>query len=258
MAYIQSMTDQGIGYLSIDRPDKHNAFNAELIAEIKQTLQSLTNNDEARVIIIRSTGKNFCAGADMNWMRAMADYSHEENQKDAQLLADLFYQIYSCPKPTIALANGWVLGGGIGIVSCCDIAIGASNSTYCFSEVKLGLVPATISPFVIRKIGLDAANRYFITADKFDADTALDLKLISEVVTLGDMEDRGVEIAQQIMHNGPHAIAACKALMRDLIPLRTETIEKTSQLIAKLRVSEEAQEGLSAFLEKRQPNWVTK
>ncbi|MDF1653742.1 MAG: enoyl-CoA hydratase/isomerase family protein [Coxiellaceae bacterium] len=258
MEYIQLFVDQEIGYLSIDRPDKHNAFNAELIGEIKIALQQLNDNDDVRVIIIRSTGKNFCAGADLNWMRAMADFSHEENQKDAQLLADLFYQIYSCPKPTIALTNGWVLGGGIGIVCCCDFAIGATNSTYCFSEVKLGLVPATISPFVIRKIGLDAANRYFITADKFDAETALDLNLICEVVTLGEMEDRGVALAKQIMHNGPHAIQASKALMRDLIPLRTETIEQTSALIAKLRVSPEAQEGLSAFLDKRQPNWIKK
>ncbi|MDF1795983.1 MAG: enoyl-CoA hydratase-related protein [Coxiellaceae bacterium] len=256
MEYIQTAVNKGIGYLSLNRPDKHNAFNAELITEIKSALQTLTDDDAARVIIIRSTGKNFCAGADLNWMKAMADFSHEENQSDAQLLADLFYQIYSCPKPTIALTNGWVLGGGIGIVCCCDFAIGASNSTYCFSEVKLGLVPATISPFVIRKIGIDAANRYFITADKFDADTALDLNLISEVVTLGDMEDRGIELAKQIMHNGPHAIEASKALMRDLIPLRTETIKQTSALIAKLRVSPEAQEGLSAFLDKRQPNWI--
>ncbi|MDF1759596.1 MAG: enoyl-CoA hydratase/isomerase family protein [Coxiellaceae bacterium] len=256
MEYIQTVVDQSIGYLSLDRPDKHNAFNAELIAEIKSALQALIDDDNVRVIIIRSTGKNFCAGADLNWMKAMAGFSQEENLSDAQQLADLFNQIHQCIKPTIALTNGWVLGGGIGIVSCCDIAIAATNSTFCFSEVKLGLVPATISPFVIRKIGCDAANRYFMTAEKFDADTALDIGLVSEIVTSAELADRGAELAKQITHNAPLAVQASKALIQKLDPLSSDVMKETSNLIATLRVSAEAQEGLSAFLEKRQPNWI--
>lgn len=255
MDYIQSFVDQHIGYLCIDRPNKHNAFNAELIAEIKQALIQLENTPDASVIIIRSTGKNFCAGADIDYMRSMAAFSSQENLDDAMQLADLFWQIYHSKKPTIALVNGWVLGGGIGIVSCCDFAIAATNSEFCFSEVKLGLVPATISPFVVNKIGANKANQLFISADTFNAESALEMNLVSEIVTLGELEQRGAELAKHIMQHAPSALQASKQLIRELAPIKRDTIEYTSHMIAEIRAGGEAQEGLSAFLEKRTPSW---
>ncbi|WJG07909.1 enoyl-CoA hydratase/isomerase family protein [Aliiglaciecola sp. LCG003] len=251
------LDNRGVATITLNRADKHNAFDEHMISTLTKLFETVARDHKARVLVLMSEGKNFCAGADLNWMKRMASYSYEENLADANALANMLHTLYTLPKPTIAKIQGAAFGGAVGLVACCDIAIASRLSKFCLSEVKLGLIPATISPYVIDAMGDRVARRYFMTAEVFSAQRARRLGLLSEAVTEEDLNRTVDDLVTQILNNGPLAVAAAKQLVFDVKdePLGEELMEKTSLRIATTRVSAEGQEGLSAFLEKRTPNW---
>ncbi len=259
-ALLTSITMEGIATITLNRPERHNAFDDVLITELTTTLQQLEETPNLRALILRANGKHFCAGADANWMRRMVDYTAAENLRDAHQLAELMNTLYHFSKPTIALAHGAAYGGGIGLIACCDIALATHSAQFCFSEVKLGLVPATISPYVIAAIGERAARYYFLTAERFDAKNALTLGLIRDVVAEDELITKGEALASQLLINAPQAIAAAKQLVTSVAgqPIDATLRSFTAECIATLRSTPEAQEGLKAFLEKRPPAWSLK
>lgn len=248
----------GVATITLNNPEKHNAFDDQIIAELCSIISELDQDDSVRVVVIAAKGKSFSAGANLQWMKRMASYSREQNQSDAQGLAELLRALNNLSKPTIARVQGAAFGGAVGLVSCCDMAIGTPQASFCLSEVKVGIVPATISPYVIAAIGQRAARRYFLSAERFSAQTALTLGLLSEVVEPDQLDNEIGKLVDHLFANGPHALGAAKKLISDVAnqPISAELIEQTSQLIADLRVTPEGQEGLSAFLEKRSPNWI--
>ena len=250
---------QFIGRITQSRPDVRNAFNDEVIAEITQAFQELGVRDDVRCIVLAAEGTAFCAGADLNWMRRMADFSREENLADAAKLAEMLRVMYECPKPTVARVQGDVYAGGMGLVACCDIAVSVESAGFCLSEVKLGLIPATISPYVIRAMGARAAHRYFLTAERFSAAEALRMGFVHEVVTADQLDAKVDEIAQALEKNSPNAVKVCKKLVRDVAheDISQPLIAKTVEGIADIRSSAEGREGVSAFLGKRKPSWLT-
>lgn len=250
--------NRGIATVTLNRPEIHNAFDDLLIAELTAVFKSLAADDNVRVVILTGSGRSFSAGADLNWMRRMADYSREENLVDARALAELMQTLDSLPKPTIALVQGAAYGGGVGLVACCDIAIATARATFCLSEVKLGLMPAVISPYVAAAIGPRACRRYFLTAELFAAAEAQRLGLLHEVVKDEEtLRFRGSALGELLLKNGPQAMAAAKDLIAAVAgqPLTAALIDDTAQRIADRRASAEGREGLTAFLEKRQPDW---
>lgn len=251
------INDRGVATLSLNRLRLHNAFDDALIADLTQGLEQLAANDEVRLVILASEGKSFSAGADLNWMKRMAQYSYEENLADANALAKLLKTLNFLPKPTIARVQGAAFGGAVGLVSCCDMAVASTRASFSLSEVKIGILPATISPYVIAAIGQRAARRYFTTGERFSAQTAAQLGLVSEVVEEGDLDQAVNQLVGSLLANSPAAIAAAKQLVFNVAdrPIDDELIAQTSEAIAKIRVSDEGQEGLSAFLEKRTPAW---
>lgn len=252
-----AIDDRGIASVTLNRPEKHNAFDDVLIAELTTTFKQLGDNKNVRAVVLGANGSSFCAGADVNWMKRMADYTFEENVADAKKLAEMLWQLNYMPKPTIARVQGAAFGGAIGLIACCDMAIGSKLSKFCLSEVKLGLIPATISPYVIAAMGERVARRYFMTAEVFSARRARRLGLLSETVTEEELDETIEELLHNILKNGPNAVAAAKQLVFDVANQagEEEIMEKTCLRIATVRVSGEGQEGLSAFLEKRKPNW---
>ncbi len=254
---ICDVDQRGVATLTLNRPALHNAFDDSLIAEIHAALTTLAANPALRLLILAANGKSFSAGADANWMRRMANYSVEENLRDARALAALLDALNRFPHPTIARVNGAAFGGGVGLVSCCDMAIGNTRASFCLSEVKIGLIPATISPYVINAIGGRAARRYFLSAERFDANTATELGLLSECVDDDQLDDRLEQLVAQLLANGPCAMRAAKQLVLDYQNCETNSalIEDSCRRIADIRVSPEGQEGLTAFLEKRQAAW---
>lgn len=250
---------RGIATITLDNGEKHNAFDDRMIAELSATFSSLGDDASVRVVVLEAEGKSFSAGADLAWMKRMSGYSREENYDDAEKLAEMLHLLYSLDKPTIARVHGAAFGGGVGLVSCCDIAIASLRANFCLSEVKLGLVPATISPYVIAAIGPRAARRYFSTAERFDAETALRMGLVSEVVDEDTLDQRIEAIATDVLANGPRAVAIAKQLVADVQyqPIDATLRRKTSACIADVRSSEEGREGLGAFLEKRPPAWIS-
>ncbi|MDE2070725.1 MAG: enoyl-CoA hydratase/isomerase family protein [Gammaproteobacteria bacterium] len=251
---------RGVATLTLNRPEKHNAFDAALIAELTVRLAQLNNDSSTRIIILTGAGKSFSAGADLNWMRSMAKFSEAENIEDALKLAELMDVLNTLRKPTIARVNGAVYGGGVGLVACCDIAIAADTAKFALSEVKLGLVPSVISPYVIAAIGEHQARRYFLTAEALDAKQAHKIGLIHEAVTPDKLDETIGKEVNLLLKAGPKALTACKELIAAnaaaSVSARRALKQKTAQLIAQLRISEEGQEGLSAFLEKRPPKWI--
>lgn len=256
-ALVTHLESNGVLRICINRPALHNAFNDTVIKQLITAFEAANENDNVRVIILQSEGKNFSAGADLNWMKSMAQLNLEENKQDAAELARLMHVIYLSPKPVIARAQGASFGGALGLIACCDIAIGTDNAKFCLSEVKIGLVPAVISPYVSKAIGSRAAQRYFITAEQFSAQTALRLGLLHEVVPATELDDTVDRMATTLLANGPQAVASAKTLAQYVSehPINDETINYTTDLIATIRVSTEGQEGLGAFLEKRPANW---
>lgn len=247
-----------VGYITFTRSHVHHCMNGLFIDDLIQAIEALNVDKDARVIVLAATGKSFCAGADLNDMKKMAHYSMQENINDASKLAHLFSTLYHSPKPTLALVNGPAYGGGIGLVACCDLVIAADVATFCFSEVKLGLIPAVISPYIKHKLSISAIQRYFLTAELFDADTAKSLGLVHEVVKSEALAEKGKQIIQYLLKNSPHAITQAKQLIDTLTQTQDQSVlhEYTINAIANIRISEQGQEGLQAFFEKRKANWV--
>ncbi|MFW8589770.1 enoyl-CoA hydratase/isomerase family protein [Glaciecola sp. 2405UD65-10] len=244
--------------VTLNRPDVHNAFNEDVINSLIDCFERVAIDDNIRVMVLQSSGKSFSAGADLNWMKKMASYSEAENMADAQRLALMLNKLYNLPKPTIARVQGAAYGGAVGLIACCDIVIASRLSKYCLSEVKLGLIPATISPYLVKAIGPRNAKHLFMTAQVFSARRARRIGLISEAVSEDELDSQIEDVISAILKNGPYAVAQAKALVDEVE--NQEIDEKlmclTSKHIAKIRVSEEGQEGLKAFLDKRPANWV--
>ncbi len=255
--FLETVDERGVARVTLTREEVHNAFNDQLIAELTTALRGLESDPRVRVVVLAAEGKSFSAGADLNWMRSMAGYGEAENLRDAEALGELMRTLNDLAKPTLALVHGPAFGGGVGLVACCDIAIAAEPARFALTEVRLGLIPGVISPYVVAAIGERAARRYFLTAERFSADAALALGLVHEVVPAAALEARGEELVAALLEGGPEALIEAKRLARDVAgrPRDAALIRDTAERIARLRVSPEGQEGLSAFLEKRPPSW---
>lgn len=256
-SYNLKTSDRGIASVTLNRPEQHNAFDDGMIAELIELLGQLEQDDRVRVLVLRAAGKSFSAGADLNWMRRMADYDLAQNMDDAMQLAELMRRLNCFPKPTIALVQGAAYGGGVGLIACCDIAIASKQALFCLSEVKLGLIPAVISPYVIEAIGARAARRFMLTAERFSAEQACRLGLVHQVVEAQELDTTLDSILEFLLAAGPAAQAAAKDLIRAVSnqPIDSDIIQNCAQRIARIRATSEAREGLDAFLQKRKPNW---
>lgn len=252
-------TEGHIARITLTRPEVRNAFNDEVIQQLKTAFEAMGARDDVRAVVLAAEGPAFCAGADLNWMRRMADYTREENIADAGQLAAMLQAIYECPKPTIARVQGDVFAGGTGLVAACDVAVSLEAATYCLSEVKLGLIPATISPYVIRAMGPRAAHRYFLTAERFSAAEAHRIGFVHELAPSVEALDAKVaELAQAFVSASPNAVKACKKLVQDVAGREIDTglIAATVEGIADIRASDEGREGVQSFLQKRKPSWL--
>lgn len=250
--------DAGIARITMNRPAVHNAFDDALIAELTGTLQRLERDASVRAVVLAAAGRSFSAGADLNWMRRMAGYDWSENYRDSQGLGELMHTLYRLDRPTIARVNGAAMGGGVGLVACCDVAVAAQSAVFALSEVRLGLIPAVISPYVVSAIGEREARRYFVTGERFDARTARRIGLVHEVVPPEALDDAVDRVTTAMRANGPEAMRAAKALALDVSrgPVDTAMVSETARRIADQRASEEGKEGVAAFLEKRRASWV--
>ncbi len=255
---LTNIDELGRATLTLNRPELHNAFDDHLIAEMIRILQEFTTDPQVRLVILAATGKSFSAGADLRWMRRMADYSHEENLADAKSLGELLRALNELPKPTVALVQGAAYGGGVGLVAACDLVLATAKASFCLSEVKLGLIPAVISPYVVAAIGSRAARRYCISAERFGVESARQLGLVHEIVAADELTVEADRMTRLLLQNGPRAMAAAKHLVADVSnhPLNAELIAETAERIAATRASDEGREGLAAFLEKRRPDWT--
>jgi methylglutaconyl-CoA hydratase len=254
---LRQSIDGPVARLTLDRPERHNAFDDTLIAALESALRALAANDAVRVVLLAAEGKSFSAGADLNWMRRMAGYSDAENLADAERLAALLRGLDRLAKPTVALVQGAAIGGGVGLVAACDIAIASEAALFALSEVRLGLIPSVISPYVVSAIGARASRRYMLTAERFDAAEALRLGLVHQVVAADALEDANQAVVRHLLAGGPAAIAESKALIRDVDrPLSDAVVADTAARIARLRASPEGREGVNAFLDKRKPAWT--
>jgi methylglutaconyl-CoA hydratase len=246
-----------VARISLNRPEVHNAFNATMIRELAGAFERAQKDESIRVVLLTGVGESFCAGADLNWMREIIRYSYEQNLKESMEVAELMHQIYTLPKPTIARINGATIGGGNGLFSACDIAVASERAKFGLSEVKIGLVPAAISPYVIRRIGESAAHEYFLTGERFDARRALEIRLVNKVVRAEELDEKVDDIIRLLLSSGPEAMASCKELLHKVPSLTFDEAKAyTAEMIARLRVSREGQEGMAAFLEKRKPKWA--
>jgi methylglutaconyl-CoA hydratase len=252
-------TDDGpVATVTLSRPDAHNALNADLIEELTYCFEEISDDERIRLVVLTGEGSSFCAGADIGYMRETADFSYEENLEDARRLAMMFWAIDECPKPVVAKVQGVAMGGGAGLVAVADVAVADSEARFAFSEVRLGIAPATISPFVVRKIGASHARSLFVTGERFDAERAREIGLVHSVVSRDGLDESVEEKVGELLEGGPVAQATMKALLRRLET--TEPMEApglTARVISELRTGEEGQEGLAAFIEKREPRWRT-
>jgi methylglutaconyl-CoA hydratase len=238
--------DGNVLRVTLARPERHNAFDAALIAALADAFADV---GDARCVVLAGEGRSFCAGADVDWQRASIDLSFDENVEDAMRLYRMLEAIESCPAPVVARVQGFALGGGSGLIACCDIAVAAPDAVFGYSEVRLGIIPAVISPFVLPRIGSGAARRYFLTGERFDAETALRIGLVHEVAD--DLDGAVAAVVEALLQGGPGAVRAAKQLVREQLPG-----EATAQIAARRRTSEEGQDGLRAFLDKRRPRWL--
>jgi methylglutaconyl-CoA hydratase len=254
---LTDIDERGRATLTLNRPELHNAFDDTLIAGLTAALKSLEADPRVRVVVLAAAGPSFSAGADLAWMRRTADYSREQNLRDALALAELMRTLNGLSKPTIARVQGAAYGGGVGLVACCDLALASPSASFCLSEVKLGLIPAVISPYLVQAIGPRAARRYFLSAERFSAAEAKQLGLVHELVADGELDEALERAVERLLANGPRAMAAAKELVARVAgrALDEGLIRETAELIADARASEEGREGLSAFLEKRKPRW---
>jgi len=257
--YVSLTIDQrGVASVCLNNPDKHNAFDDQIIAELSKCFDEVAANNSIRAMVLRSEGRSFSAGADLNWMKRMVDYSLEENARDSEALATMLSKLNQLSIPTIARVQGAAFGGAVGLVSCCDMAVGSTRASFSLSEVKIGLIPATISPYVLAAIGPRASRRYFLSGERFSAETALSLGLLSEVCDEATLDHKIDLLLKDLLANSPQALLAAKKLIQDYAhrDIDDALIADSCQRIAEIRVSPEGQEGLSAFLEKRSPQWI--
>ena len=258
MKHLQLHVADLVATVTLNRPEVRNAFNDEMIIEISKVFSTLAVQNDVRCIVLAANGTAFCAGADLNWMRSMADYTREQNLADAGRLAAMMRTVYECPKPTIAKIQGDVYAGGTGLVAACDMAVCVDTANFCLSEVKLGLVPSTISPYVLRAMGARAAHRYCLTAERFSAAEALRIGFVHEVVAIDGLGAKVAELSTALVNAGPQAVKLCKKLVQDVAghDITPELVNMTIASIADVRVSAEGREGLQSFLQKRKPNWL--
>lgn len=248
---------EAVATVTMARPEVHNAFDETMIAELTHCYQTLSNDTAVRVVVLRGEGKSFCAGADLNWMQRMAKFTWEENVADARNLQQMFAAIQQCPKATVAVVQGAAIGGGVGLVSVCDIAIATEEARFSLSEVKIGLVPAVIAPYVLEKVGMGVVRALFVSGQRFDAAEALRIGLVQQVAQTSLLEETVNSQIDLLLQAGPEAVAAVKKLLQE-IAMHTpeEAATATITCIASLRISPEGQEGLQAFLQKRPPSWI--
>ncbi|MBV8489107.1 MAG: enoyl-CoA hydratase/isomerase family protein [Candidatus Eremiobacteraeota bacterium] len=247
----------GVARVTLNRPDLRNAFNANVIGELQAIFARIAAADDVRAVVIAGEGKVFCGGADINWMRESLDLSFEANAIDAERMSDMFRAIDNCPRPVIARIHGAALGGGAGLAACCDVVIASDETIFGFTEVKLGIIPAVISPFVLAKIGASHARALFLTGERFGAARAKDIGLVHEVVAAGALDDAVDRVLSELDSAGPHAVSAAKLLVRRVLDATyQETRKITAEAIAQQRISPEGQEGLRAFLERRKAAFV--
>ncbi|MGB0937761.1 MAG: enoyl-CoA hydratase/isomerase family protein [Colwellia sp.] len=251
------LSPQGVAQVILNNPEKHNAFDDNIISQLKNLFLDIAKRDDIKIVVLSSKGKNFSAGADLGWMKRMASYSYEDNVKDASELAKMLHALNFLPQTTIAQIQGAAFGGAVGLASCCDIVIASDKASFCLSEVKLGLIPATISPYVVQAMGVKACRRYFQTAERFYAQKALSLGLVDEVVESHLLTMKVDEMVSTLLLNSPAAMKAAKQLIVDVAhkEINDHLLTQTSEQIASIRVSKEGQEGLTAFFEKRKPSW---
>ncbi len=249
--------EQGIATLWLNRAEKNNAFNAAMISELINAFEAIKNDQSIRIVVLRGRGKHFSAGADLGWMKASAQLDYAANLADSHELGELMHKLYHLPQPTLAVVQGAAFGGAVGLIACCDMAIGAHDAVICLSEVRIGLAPAVISPFVVKALGQRAARRYALTAERFSGETAAKLGLLAESYPADTLDTATEEWLANLRLNSPQAMAASKALLIEVAEgkIDAQTRAKTEQTIAALRVSPEGQEGLNAFFEKRSPSW---
>ena len=255
---LQVALDGKLATITLNRPEVRNAFNEITIAEVTRAFRDIGADADVRAIVLAANGPAFCAGADLNWMKKMAGYSHAENNADALQLAAMLRTIYLCPKPVLAKVQGDCYAGGMGLVAACDIIVVAEEANFCLSEVKLGLIPATIAPYVIKAMGENAARRYFLTAERFSAQEAQRIGLTHAVVPAAALDAKVAEIVKALVSNSPHAVQQAKTLVRDVAgqPITDALVFDTAERIAHIRASEQGREGVQSFLEKRKPNWL--
>ena len=257
MKTVQYEIKENIAYVTLNRPEIHNAFNEVMLEELIEVFTEIKNKkNEIRIVVLTGNGKSFCAGADLNWMKKMVDYSYEENIEDSNQVSECMYRLYSLPQPTIGRINGAAIGGGMGLVAACDIVIAQENAVFSLSEVKLGLVPACISPYVVKRAGESKCREFFLSGERISAEKALAAGLVNEVVKIDELDSAVKRWTGQFLKNGPEALAVCKQLLENVPGMHLDEAKGyTADIIAKLRISDEGQEGMNAFLEKRRPEW---
>lgn len=253
---LKNRFDFGVVEISLNRPELHNAFNEELIASLTQTFQELDADKSVRLVILTGMGTSFCAGADLNWMKKMKDYSFEQNVEDSQKLANMFATINAFSKPVIGKINGHALGGGVGLVSSCDYVITTEDALFGLTEVRLGLVPAVISPYVMAKIGESYSRAYFMSGEKFSAQRAKEIGLVHEVVTASELNEKTQKLIKSFLMAGPEAAQVAKKLVFKNKELKESVQQYTCETIANARISSEGQEGMDAMLSKRKAKWI--
>ncbi len=258
MTHLITCVAHNVGRITLNRPDVRNAFNDDVIAELTEAFKDMGKRDDVRCIVLAAEGSAFCAGADLNWMRRMADYSYDENLADAGKLAAMLHTIAICPKPTVARVQGDVYAGGTGLVAACDMAVASDLAQFCVSEVKIGLIPATISPYLIRAMGVRAAQRYWLTAERFSAAEAHRMGLVSEVTSIDALDAAVDKLCKQLCLASPDAVRATKKLIDAVVekPITHELIAHTVKEIAVIRSTPQGKEGVQAFLQKRLPSWI--
>lgn len=249
--------NNGIARITLNNPEKQNAFDDEIILDLINILNEIEHSQDLRLVILSSNGKNFSAGADLNWMKRMSNASYDENMRDASSLTTMLQKLNNLAQPTLVIIKGAVFGGGVGLVSCCDISIASNESIFSLSEVKVGLVPATIGPYVIQAIGERNARRFFLTGERFGAEVAREINLVHEVSNESELDEKIEFFIKLFKKNGPKAVLAAKKIISDVANKEIDAaiINHTCQVISELRMSDEGKEGVSAFLEKRNPKW---
>jgi methylglutaconyl-CoA hydratase len=244
-------------WVTLSRDDVRNAFNGRMLDDLLDAFEAAPEAPGGRVVVLTGTGSAFCAGADLNWMRAVREFTYEQNLEESNKVAAVMRRIYDCPLPTIARVNGPAIGGGAGLVACCDLAVAAESARFSLSEVKLGLIPSCISPYVIKKIGEGSAHEFFLTGERIAAEKARAIGLVNEVAREGELDAVVARWVHQLVTSGPVAVAKCKELIKRVPQMDLdEAGPYTAEMIARMRVSEEGQEGMAAFLEKRKPKWA--